>query len=237
MLEVLGFLVDTEATHEHREMGHCHDDLSSRSCWSLENTLTILFIVKKRKTLAACSKTILPGSTEGVEGLVEVLLNVAYEGAVFDTTCRWAGAEMNLEYTRHQANKRQKVFTNLLSGGRRSTKLVLLPEQGDPSSASIWYTTLLRNAVRPILDYVTRPGSNPLVSPQNAGRYTLARPHHYAQGDHQGNLLDYDTGIAVSSDGLAHDISNGFAEHEDPRARFATLLGPTGNVSACWDPR
>ena len=80
----------------------------------------------------------------------------------------------------------------------------------------------------PILDYATHPGFNLLVSPQNAGRYALAQPHHYAQGDHQGNLLHYDTVIAISSDGLAHDISNGFAEHEDPPAWFATLPVPTG---------
>ena len=93
----------------------------------------------------------------------------------------------------------------------------------------------------PIFDYATHPRSNLLVSPQNAGRYVLAQPHHHSQesceGDHQGNLLDYDMVIAVSSDGLAHEISNGFAENEDPRARFATSLcqraGATGIVSAC----
>ena len=106
VLEVPGFRVDTEATHERQGDG-------ALPRWpvvsfGLESREYVDHSVhwKEEKERTACSKTILPGSTEGAAELVEVLLNVAYEGAVFDTTCRWPGAEMNLEYTRYQAKKR-----------------------------------------------------------------------------------------------------------------------------------
>ena len=47
--------------------------------------------------------------------------------------------------------------------------------------------------------------------------------------------LDYDAIVIVSGDGLAHEILNGFAEHENPRAAFAIPLAPvpTGSGNGC----
>ena len=43
--------------------------------------------------------------------------------------------------------------------------------------------------------------------------------------------LDYDAIVTLSGDGLAHEILNGFAEHENPRAVFTIPLAsvPTGS--------
>lgn len=47
--------------------------------------------------------------------------------------------------------------------------------------------------------------------------------------------LDYDAIVTISGDGLAHEILNGFAEHENPRAAFAIPLAPipTGSGNGC----
>ena len=47
--------------------------------------------------------------------------------------------------------------------------------------------------------------------------------------------LDYDAIVILSGDGLAHEIFNGFAEHENPRAAFAISLAPvpTGSGNGC----
>jgi len=47
--------------------------------------------------------------------------------------------------------------------------------------------------------------------------------------------LDYDAIVTLSGDGLAHEIFNGFAEHENPRAAFAVPLAPipTGSGNGC----
>ena len=47
--------------------------------------------------------------------------------------------------------------------------------------------------------------------------------------------LDYDAVVVVSGDGLAHEIFNGFAQHENPRAAFAVPLAPvpTGSGNGC----
>lgn len=38
--------------------------------------------------------------------------------------------------------------------------------------------------------------------------------------------MDYDAVVVISGDGLSHEIFNGFAEHENPRAAFAIPLAP-----------
>ena len=47
--------------------------------------------------------------------------------------------------------------------------------------------------------------------------------------------MDYDAIVTLSGDGLAHEILNGFAEHENPRAAFAIPLAPvpTGSGNGC----
>jgi len=47
--------------------------------------------------------------------------------------------------------------------------------------------------------------------------------------------LDYDAIVILSGDGLAHEIFNGFAEHDNPRAAFAIPLAPvpTGSGNGC----
>lgn len=51
----------------------------------------------------------------------------------------------------------------------------------------------------------------------------------------KGLSLDYDAVVIVSGDGLAHEVFNGFAQHENPRAAFATPLAPipTGSGNGC----
>ena len=48
-------------------------------------------------------------------------------------------------------------------------------------------------------------------------------------------VLDYDAIVTISGDGLAHEIFNGFAQHENPRAAFAIPLVPvpTGSGNGC----
>jgi len=47
--------------------------------------------------------------------------------------------------------------------------------------------------------------------------------------------LDYDAIVTLSGDGLTHEILNGFAEHENPRAVFAIPFAPvpTGSGNGC----
>ena len=47
--------------------------------------------------------------------------------------------------------------------------------------------------------------------------------------------LDYDAIVTLSGDGLGHEIFNGFAEHDSPRAAFAIPLAPipTGSGNGC----
>jgi sphingosine kinase len=47
--------------------------------------------------------------------------------------------------------------------------------------------------------------------------------------------LDYDAIVTVSGDGIAHEIFNGFAQHDNPRAAFAIPLAPvpTGSGNGC----
>ena len=51
----------------------------------------------------------------------------------------------------------------------------------------------------------------------------------------KGTSLDYDAIVTLSGDGLAHEIFNGFAEHDNPRAAFAIPLAPipTGSGNGC----
>lgn len=51
----------------------------------------------------------------------------------------------------------------------------------------------------------------------------------------KGISLDYDAIVIVSGDGLAHEILNGFTEHENPRAAFAIPLVPVpmGSGNGC----
>ena len=47
--------------------------------------------------------------------------------------------------------------------------------------------------------------------------------------------LDYDAIVVLSGDGLIHEILNGLAEHENPRAAFAIPFAPvpTGSGNGC----
>ena len=47
--------------------------------------------------------------------------------------------------------------------------------------------------------------------------------------------LDYDAVVIASGDGLAHEIFNGFAQHENPRVAFAIPFAPvpTGSGNGC----
>ena len=47
--------------------------------------------------------------------------------------------------------------------------------------------------------------------------------------------LDYDTIVTLSGDGLTHEILNGFAEHENPRAVFAIPLTPVPTLLSQLD--
>jgi alkyl hydroperoxide reductase subunit AhpC len=68
-----------------------------------EDTLTVSFIEKKKKTRTVCIKARLLGSTkEEAVKWVEDLLNVAYKGAIL-TPSLWTEEIPNLRCTRYQA--------------------------------------------------------------------------------------------------------------------------------------
>jgi len=79
-----------------------------------------------------------------------------------------------------------------------------------------------------------RPGCDLSVGPENLHTKYFVSPPPLTVTTHRKHAteiakeisLDYDAIVILSGDGLAHEIFNGFAEHENPRAAFAIPLAP-----------
>ncbi|KAF9650762.1 hypothetical protein BDM02DRAFT_3111507 [Thelephora ganbajun] len=135
-----------------------------------------------------------------------VCINATLQESTKDEAAEWVEDLLNVAYLKGiKRNRRFKVFVNPFSGKGKSVKL-------------------FNRVVKPILDY---------------GKCTLdvtftTHRKHAAEVAKEINL-DYDAIVIISGDGLVHEIFNGFAEHENPRAAFAIPLAPvpTGSGNGC----
>jgi hypothetical protein len=86
-----------------------------------EDTLTVSFVERKKKTWTVCIKARLRGSTkEEAREWVEDLLNVAYKGAI-QASSLWEGQITNFTPIRHQAEQEAEgIRESILRQGNTS---------------------------------------------------------------------------------------------------------------------